>query len=465
MKKCLEILIIVNILLIPVFIILAVPYIVTDKEVVVNYNEEYVDRVEAKSFLHDYSNDVITIGEVDTTKLGEYELKYKLELGILGFVNKKKVVVVDKENPSITLEGAEEVVVCPNQKYEEEGYTANDEYDGVITDKVEVINNDNEIIYKVLDSSKNEFIKKRTIVYEDKIKPEISLKGNSEVYIYKNSNYNEPGVNVSDNCDANINDKVKIDGSVDTSKTGTYIINYSVVDSNNNEAKVSRKVVVINRKTYTPATADGKIYLTFDDGPSYLTPKILDILDKEGIKATFFVTSNVYVYSNVVSRAYNSGHTIALHTYSHDYSYIYSSVDNYFTDLQKVSDAVYSIINHRSKITRFPGGSSNTISRNYKVGIMSVLSDEVVNRGYNYFDWNIDSNDAGSDIRNSNNIYNNVINHLSHNSANIILMHDSSGHEATVEALDEIIDFGKSNGYTFANLKEDMSAMRHSVNN
>lgn len=465
MKKCLEIFIVLSIILMPIFIILAVPYIITEKEVVINYNEEYEDVVEAKSLLEDYSNKVVTIGSVDTTKIGEYELKYKLELGILGFVNKKKVIVVDKSIPSITLEGNEEVVVCPNAKYEEEGYTANDEYDGDITSKVEVVSNDNEIIYKVLDSSNNEFIKKRTIKYEDSVKPEISLKGNSEVYLYKDSTYNESGFIASDNCDKDISDKVKIDGSVDTSKTGTYTINYSVVDSNNNEAKVSRKVVVINRKTYTPATADGKIYLTFDDGPSYLTPKILDILDKEEIKATFFVTSNVYVYSNVVSRAYNAGHTIALHTYSHDYSYIYSSVDNYFKDLQQVSDAVYSVTNHRSKITRFPGGSSNTISRNYNTGIMSILAEEVVNRGYNYFDWNIDSNDAGSDIRNSNNIYNNVINHLSHNSANIILMHDSSGHDATVEALDKIIDFGKSNGYTFSNLKEDMKAMRHSVNN
>lgn len=107
-----------------------------------------------------------------------------------------------------------------------------------------------------------------------------------------------------------------------------------------------------------------------------MTKEILDILDEEGIKATFFVTSG----GEYVKRAYNSGHTIALHTSSHKYSYVYSSEENYFNDLNTVSDSVYNSIGIRCKFIRFPGGSSNTISRNYNKGIMSRLVNAVTNK-------------------------------------------------------------------------------------
>ena len=203
------------------------------------------------------------------------------------------------------------------------------------------------------------------------------------------------------------------------------------------------------------------IYLTFDDGPSYLTGKILDILDSENIKATFFVTHG----GDYLKRAYNSGNTIALHTYTHNYSYVYSSIDNYFIDLNNVSNSVYNSIGIHPKIIRFPGGSSNTISKNYSNGIMSRLTNEVINRGYTYFDWNVDSNDAGGDGYNNNKIYNNVINGLSHSKTNIVLMHDSESHSASVDALRNIIKYGKNNGYTFKAITSDTPIVRHGANN
>lgn len=90
-------------------------------------------------------------------------------------------------------------------------------------------------------------------------------------------------------------------------------------------------------------------------------------------------------------------------------------------NLNNISDKVFNVINIRPNFIRFPGGSSNTVSRKYNNGIMSYLTVEVVNRGYNYFDWNVDSNDAGSDINNSSNIYYNVINNVSHSRANVVL--------------------------------------------
>ena len=292
----------------------------------------------------------------------------------------------------------------------------------------------------------------------DNTKPIITLNGNTEVKVCPNTDYNEEGYTSYDKCDGDITNSVVVTSNLDTNKLGTYNIKYESIDTSGNKAEVSRTIHVINKPSYY---GNGIIYLTFDDGPSYLTGKILDILDSENIKATFFVTHG----GDYVKRAYNSGNTIALHTYTHNYSYVYSSIDNYFIDLNNVSNSVYNSIGIHPKIIRFPGGSSNTISKNYSNGIMSRLTNEVINRGYTYFDWNVDSNDAGGDGYNSNKIYNNVINGLSHSKTNIVLMHDSESHSASVDALRNIIKYGKNNGYTFKAITSDTPIVRHGVNN
>lgn len=464
MKKCLIILISFLLILLPIMLIFTVPYIIVSKSEVINYNDEFIDKYESKSLFKDYTKEVKVKSNVDTSKIGKYIINYYLNFGPFVIKNKKIVNVVDKKDPVINLNGNDEVFVCPNSKYVEEGFEAFDDYDKDITDKVETIENKDSIIYKVKDSSGNYYETKRNIKYVDKESPVIKLKGNSEVYIYKDSKYNESGYTASDNCDGDLTGKVTISNNVDNTKIGTYEIIYTVSDNSNNKSSVKRIVKVIPLPVYNGPN-DGKIYLTFDDGPSNLTNEILDILDEENVKATFFVTSNVNNYSSIVKRAFNSGHTIGLHTYSHDYSYIYSSVDNYFNDLYKIDNAVYNIVGSHSKIIRFPGGASNTVSKNYSVGIMSRLSYEVLNKGYSYFDWNVDSNDAGSDIRNSNNIYNNVIKSLSHNKTNVVLMHDSYGHDATVRTLKNIIKYGKANGYSFNAITSNTSLVRHGVNN
>lgn len=292
----------------------------------------------------------------------------------------------------------------------------------------------------------------------DNTKPIITLNGNTEVKVCPNTDYNEEGYTSYDKCDGDITNSVVVTSNLDTNKLGTYNIKYEAIDTSGNKAEVSRTIHVINKPSYY---GNGIIYLTFDDGPSYLTGKILDILDSENIKATFFVTHG----GDYVKRAYNSGNTIALHTYTHNYSYVYSSIDNYFIDLNNVSNSVYNSIGIHPKIIRFPGGSSNTISKNYSNGIMSRLTNEVINRGYTYFDWNVDSNDAGGDGYNSSKIYNNVISGLSHSKTNIVLMHDSESHSASVDALRNIIKYGKNNGYTFKAITSDTPIVRHGVNN
>ena len=165
-------------------------------------------------------------------------------------------------------------------------------------------------------------------------------------------------------------------------------------DSSGNKITVKRKVNVIKKIGSDKQSNEKVVYLTFDDGPSENTKKIMDILAKYDAKATFFVTGRNQDYNYLIKDAYNAGHTIALHTYSHEYSTVYASVDAYFDDLNKVGQMVKKEIGFVPHYIRFPGGSSNTVSRRYCQGIMSTLTKEVVEKGYQYYDWNGDSTDA-----------------------------------------------------------------------
>lgn len=454
-KKAIIISIVISVILLICTLLL--PNINIDKDTI-DYNSNDTYNVKVYNTIGDINKYIKISDNIDKKVLGNYQVTVKVRYLFYRYDKKINVKVVDNINPVLSLNGNNPSYVCPNMEYEEEGYTASDDYDGDITDKVNIEKNGNFIIYSVKDSSGNKNEIRRDIIFKDKEVPSLTLKGDNNIVIYKNSKYIEEGYVANDKCDGDITDKVIVTGTVDTNRVGTYTINYKVVDNSGNETSLDRKVTVRERPSYY---GNGNIYLTFDDGPSYLTKEILDILDEEDIKATFFVTSG----GEYVRRAYNSGHTIALHTSSHKYSYVYSSEENYFNDLNTVSDSVYNSIGIRCKFIRFPGGSSNTISRNYNNGIMSRLVNAVVNKGYVYFDWNVDSNDAGGDGNNSNKIYNNVINGLSHNKTNIVLMHDSASHRGTVNALRDIIRYGKDNGYSFKAITSDTPTVRHPVNN
>ena len=424
----------------------------------IELNSNYVINYKAYNLFTNLSDKVVIQDNIDINKPGEYVVTASANYLFYHVKKEFKVNVIDTISPIITLNGNMIVNVCPNTDYVEEGYTAHDNYDSDITNKVTIKKFDNSIFYSVVDSSNNRTEIERKINFTDEEKPIINLNGGNEFTIYLGNDYTEYGYTASDNCDGDITNNVIVTGNVNSNDIGNYNIKYEVSDTAGNKTEVIRTIHVVNKPSYY---GNGIIYLTFDDGPSDITGRVLDILDEEGVKATFFVTHG----GNYVRRAYNSGHTIALHTYTHDYSYLYSSVENYFVDLNNVSNSVYNTIGIYPKIIRFPGGSSNTVSRHYSSGIMSRLTKEVINRGYSYYDWNVDSNDAGGDGYNSNKIYNNVINGLSHSKTNIVLMHDSNGHTSTVNALRDIIRYGKNNGYTFKAITSDTPIVRHGVNN
>lgn len=439
------------------FGVLFFPYFELENNITL-VGETYIPEINAYNALYNLSDKVKVNNTVDINRIGEYEIECSVKY-LFFYVNKKFTIkVIDEESPVISLIGDDTVTVCPGKEYVEEGYNAIDNYDGDITGNVIIEKNTDNIIYSIIDSSSNNSKIERKIIYEDTANPSLTLSGNSTISIYLGDRYTESGYVASDNCDGDISGNVQVTGNVDTSKIGTYKLNYEVSDSSGNKVNAERTVVVRKRINYY---GNGKIYLTFDDGSSYLTNQILDILKEENIKATFFVVSA----NQITKRAYDEGHAIALHSSTHNYSYIYSSVDNYFNDLNTISNNVYNITGVRSKIIRFPGGSSNFVSKNYSLGIMTRLTAEVLNKGYLYFDWNIDSNDAGSDIYNSDNIYYNVVNNLSHSKTNIVLMHDSAGHEATVKALSNIIQYGKTYGFTFDVITENTPVVAHGVNN
>lgn len=203
------------------------------------------------------------------------------------------------------------------------------------------------------------------------------------------------------------------------------------------------------------------IYLTFDDGPSQNTPKILNILDQYNVKATFFVTGNGGRYTQYIGEAYRRGHAIGAHTYSHSYA-IYRSVSTYYADLEKIENLIVAQTGARTDIIRFPGGSSNAVSRHYKRHIMRTLTKSVIANGYQYFDWNVSSSDASGRRVATKRIIRSAKSHL----ANIVLlMHDASPKTTTVKALPAIIAYYQARGYTFATLTKTSIICHHHLNN
>lgn len=181
-----------------------------------------------------------------------------------------------------------------------------------------------------------------------------------------------------------------------------------------------------------------KVYLTFDDGPSIYTDEILDILKRYNVKATFFVTGmNVGQYGEYLQKILDDGHALGIHTYSHVYNDIYSSLEAFQEDFYKLRDYIYETTGEDVKIYRFPGGSSNSIvSAEVREQIIKWLKEE----GIQYYDWNVSSGDASSTLLSSEKITENSLKGIENCNTAIVLLHDSGGKKSTVEALPLIIE-------------------------
>ncbi len=408
-----------------------------------------------KLFCSDVSNEVIISKKTKNDKLF---INYLFDYNNIKKVLTREVVFKDLESPKIELEG-NDISLCPKQKYVESGFKAYDNVDGDISNKVEVKTLNNKIYYSVIDSSGNKKTIFRKISYTDNESPIVKLNGSKTMYVFKDRKYNEYGVSITDNCDSDLSKNIKIDSNVNTNKIGKYKVTYTINDNFGNISSITRNVIVYD--DISDMEKNGKvIYLTFDDGPASYTDEILDILKKYNIKATFFVTNQFSSYQNLIKREYEEGHTVAVHTYSHNYKDIYSSIDNYILDFDNMNQIIYEQTGEYSKIFRFPGGSSNTISK-FNKGIMTELSKTMNELGYLYFDWNVDSMDTST--KDPKEIANNVIKELDKNDYSIVLMHDIK--KANIESVDIIINYGLENGYTFLPLDETSPLHQHKINN
>ena len=200
------------------------------------------------------------------------------------------------------------------------------------------------------------------------------------------------------------------------------------------------------------------VCLTFDDGPSKNTRPILEILDKEQVPATFFVCAQDAneKYLPLVADIAAAGHQIALHSASHEYSDIYRSSAAYWKDIALLKERIAPYVDTENiRYLRFPGGSTNTVSRRYGGrGLMQQLKEEVTAKGYAYVDWNVCAEDAVGGHPSADTIYRNVVHETGQQTNCIVLMHDSSSTHTTAEALPDIIRWYADNGYTFLTVAE-----------
>lgn len=180
-----------------------------------------------------------------------------------------------------------------------------------------------------------------------------------------------------------------------------------------------------------------KVYLTFDDGPSIYTEELLDILAEHHVKATFFVTGKgKESYGDTYRRIVEEGHTLGMHSYSHEYGNIYASLENFRDDMRQLRDFLYDETGVASSFYRFPGGSSNRVSST-DIREMTDYLDAV---GITYFDWNISAGDAAGGPVSSEQIINRVMDQLPPHRVAVVLLHDAADKRSTVDALPGLIE-------------------------
>lgn len=276
---------------------------------------------------------------------------------------------------------------------------------------------------------------------DDSVSPVLTTRGPMMIMEGEphDSSFLTKGIKYSDNSGLA---RLTIDSSaVDWNRRGIYNVVYAVTDSAHNVTTVTEQLRVVGK--------DEKIiYLTFDDGPSVCTDDILRILKEENVKATFFVTAQFTPYLSKLTDIARDGHEVAIHTYSHNFK-MYQSIESYFEDLNKIKDVIIKYTGKSPRIMRHPGGSSNSIFKkhNRDPQFMDRLCVALLDSGYQFVDWNLDSRDASG-----NNVPVNVLVRSACQTAHHIqclLMHDTGAKRTTVQALPQIIRFFKQQGYEF----------------
>lgn len=413
----------------------------------------------------DLADAVTASGTLDPAVPGSYTLTYTVSDSSGNSSSASRTVVyVDVTAPVITLLGEAEMEMDNGSVFEDPGVTALDDCDGDVTALVTVEGAVNgevpgvyTLIYTVADAAGNTASVQRIVTVKDLTPPVLTLLGDEVVEMTIGNELEEPGFTAVDNHDGDLSAQVVIETNLNIYLPGTYTVTYTVTDAAGNTSTATRTVVMYEIR---PKVSGGIIYLTYDDGPSGYTSGLLDLLDSYGVKATFFVVNSGY--GQTMARAAASGHTIAIHSASHNYDKIYASEEAFFDDLYYMQSIIQSYTGQTAMMMRFPGGSSNSVSY-FNPGIMSRLVELVEEKGFRYFDWNVSSQDAGGVTHGWVEVAYNVIEGVSRRGTSVVLMHDSNG--MCIRATERIIQWGLANGYTFAALTYGGPGCHHGVRN
>lgn len=201
-----------------------------------------------------------------------------------------------------------------------------------------------------------------------------------------------------------------------------------------------------------------KVYLTFDDGPSEETNKVLDILKKKNIKATFFVIGRQDEYSKkIYKRIVKEGHTLGMHSYSHIYKEIYGSSEQFENDFQRISDLLFDVTGVRSAYYRFPGGSSSTGELP-----MQECCDFLNQQGVTYLDWNVIAANGADENVSKKEMVQSVMDGVSRYDTSIVLLYDSADKKMTAKSLEAIIDALQAGEYEILPIDANTTPVRHS---
>ncbi len=311
-------------------------------------------------------------------------------------------VIRDTVPPVIELTSDPDYIVYPGQEYEEEGYTATDDRDGDLTDKVSRTVEDGQICYRVTDQAGNSAVRYREIPYAE-------------------------------------------------------------VSSNKLEGSSSAKELAKMRESFPRAgggsSGSGKtIYLTFDDGPGQYTERLLKTLERNNVHVTFFVTGAFPVYEDMIKKEYEAGHSIGIHTFSHDFDSIYKDADAFWKDIGKMQEVVVRQTGHPTNLMRFAGGSSNTVGVWQTPGIMELLVKQAPGKGFQYFDWNVSSGDGAAE-GDSAMVISRITSQIQNYDQSVVLCHDTK--EYTVNAMEYLIPWLLDNGYTISPLSFDSEPAHH----
>ena len=440
-----------------------------DEEMNVEYGSEFVDpgvEIVRTGKLFKFMNETELVHaqeQMTTDTLGKFKIHYVVVDDGEEQRFERIVNVLDTTAPSISVTDPENVEGSSWMNgYSEPEVSAYDLVDGDLSDRVEVTHLDGKVVYSVTDEHGNEAVLERTPP-QGSVAPEIMLTGGSDYTCPAAMDWVDPGWSVVDSDGTDLSELVQVSGRVTPYKLGDYTLNYQISNGRGDTLRASRTVHVVAAERKEAVIPEQKtIYLTFDDGPGPYTDQLLDLLAKYDVKVTFFITGNYPDYYDCIGRAYNEGHTIAVHTFCHDYRQIYRGVQAYFDDFKKCEDLIYEQTGTYTKLFRFPGGSSNTVS-SFNPGIMGMLATYMRDMGYYYFDWNVSSGDAKPVQIPTYEVYRNVINGCAQYDTNVVLQHDVK--DFSVAAVEDIIKWGLDNGYQFLPLQEDSYGARHKIFN